>query len=78
MNKISNFNVGFQLIVKGAIDEWTSIVHPVLKDLIDSNGILPKDLDFDTEEFCDILGYFCEYEVYPTRIVFGNRNEIQF
>ena len=36
--------------------------HSLVKKLIDNTGLLPQDFDFDTEELCDTLGYFCEYE----------------
>ena len=48
--------------MKVTVDQWTSMFHSLVKKLIDNTGLLPQDFDFDTEELCDTLGYFCEYE----------------
>ena len=58
------------------VDQWTSEINDKSKALMDLHGFLPKDLDYDIEEFCAVLGYFCENEekVQTTRIVLENNN----
>ena len=58
------------------VDQLTSGFITKMKKLIDNTGLLPQDFDFDTEELCDTLGYFCEYEDDKEyhKMVFENKN----
>ena len=63
IQKVINCN-SFQTKVKKSLDNVKSMLDEFTKELIDEFDLLPQDLDSDTDELCQVLGYFCQLDHY--------------